>query len=181
MRYHNPIIPGFYPDPSICRVGPDFYFVTSSFEYFPGVPIFHSRDLVHWQQIGHCLTRPNQLPLEGCPASGGIWAPTIRYNDGVFYMITTNVTGGGHFFVTASDPAGEWSPWPVWVEGAGWDASLFFDEGKAYFQWYVYPLGIHQTEIDLATGKHLTAPRIVWNGSGGRSPEGSLAGRPTPL
>ncbi|HEU0292844.1 MAG TPA: glycoside hydrolase family 43 protein [Anaerolineales bacterium] len=171
MRYHNPIIPGFHPDPSICRVGGDFYLVTSSFEYFPGVPIFHSRDLVHWQQIGHCLTRPSQLPLDGCRASGGIWAPTLRYNDAVFCMTTTNVTGGGHFFVTAADPAGEWSE-PIWVEGAGFDASLFFDEGRAYFQWYVYPVGIHQTEIDLATGKHLTASRVLWNGSGGRSPEG---------
>jgi alpha-N-arabinofuranosidase len=171
MRYHNPIIPGFHPDPSICRVGQDFYLVTSSFEYFPGVPIFHSRDLINWRQIGHCLTRPSQLPLDGCRASGGIWAPTIRYDDGVFYMTTTNVTGGGHFFVSTADPAGEWSE-PVWVQGAGFDASLFFDQGKAYFQWYVYPLGIHQTEIDPVTGKQLTAPRIVWEGSGGRSPEG---------
>ena len=76
MRYNNPIIPGFHPDPSICRVGEDYFLVTSSFEYFPGVPVFHSRDLVHWQQIGHCLTRPNQLPLEGARSSGGIYAPT---------------------------------------------------------------------------------------------------------
>ena len=171
MRYRNPIIPGFHPDPSICRVGQDFYLVTSSFEYFPGVPISHSRDLINWRQIGHCLTRLSQLPLDGCRASGGIWAPTIRHDNGIFYMTTANVTGGGHFFVTATDPAGEWSE-PVWVEGAGFDASLFFDHGKAYFQWYVYPLGIHQTEIDLVTGKHLTTPRIVWEGSGGRSPEG---------
>ncbi len=172
MKYRNPIIPGFHPDPSICRVGDDFYLVSSSFEYFPGVPIFQSRDLIHWKQIGHCLTRPSQLPLDGCWASGGIWAPTIRHHNGTFYMTTTNVTGGGHFFITATDPAGEWSE-PVWVDGKGFDASLFFDEdGKAYFQWYVYPLGIHQTEIDLASGKHLTTPRIVWEGSGGRSPEG---------
>lgn len=172
MRYHNPILPGFYPDPSICRVGDDFYLTTSSFEYFPGVPIFHSRDLVNWRQIGHCLTRASQLPLDGCGPSGGIWAPTIRYHQGLFYMTTTNVTGGGHFYVTATDPAGEWSE-PVWVEGKGFDASLFFDEdGKAYFQWYVYPLGIHQTEIDMTTGKHLNEPRVVWKGTGGRSPEG---------
>lgn len=172
MRYANPILPGFYPDPSICRVGDDFYLVTSSFEYFPGVPIFHSRDLINWNQIGHCLTRASQLPLEGCWASGGIWAPTLRYHNGSFYMITTNTTGGGHFFVTAPDPAGDWTE-PIWVDGKGFDASLFFDDdGKAYFQWYVYPLGIHQTEIDIYTGKHLTEPKIIWSGTGARSPEG---------
>ncbi len=172
MHYQNPILPGFYPDPSICRVGDDFYLVTSSFEYFPGVPIFHSRDLVNWRQIGHCLTRASQLPLEGCWASGGIWAPTIRHHNGLFYMAITNTTGGGHFCVTAQDPAGEWSE-PIWVEGKGFDASLFFDDdGKAYFQWYVYPLGIHQTEIDIATGRHLTEPKVIWNGTGARSPEG---------
>src|SRR5450759_3730595 len=82
--YQNPIIRGFHPDPSICRVGDDFYLVTSSFEFFPGVPIFHSKDLVHWEQIGHCLTRESQLPLTRIPASGGIYAPTIRYNNGIF-------------------------------------------------------------------------------------------------
>src|SRR5690606_40722916 len=82
--YRNPVLPGFYPDPSVCRVGEDYYLVTSSFEYFPGVPLFHSRDLVHWTQIGHCLTRPSQLPLAGAAASGGIFAPTIRHHAGVF-------------------------------------------------------------------------------------------------
>jgi xylan 1,4-beta-xylosidase len=172
MFYTNPILPGFYPDPSICRVGRDYYLVTSSFEYFPGVLVFHSCDLVHWRQIGHCLTRKSQLPLDGCPASGGIWAPTIRYHQGTFYMTTTNTSGGGHFYVTAQNPASEWSE-PVWVAGGGWDASLFFDDdGKVYFQWYVYPDGIFQAEIDITTGKHHTAPRVVWQGTGGRSPEG---------
>ena len=72
MRYQNPVIPGFHPDPSVCRVGEDYYLVTSSFEFFPGVPIFHSRDLVHWRQLGHVLTRPSQLPLEKCGASAGM-------------------------------------------------------------------------------------------------------------
>ena len=76
MNYTNPIIPGFHPDPSVCRVGEDYYIVTSSFEFFPGVPIFHSRDLVNWRQIGHCLTRASQLPLQGQHASAGIYAPT---------------------------------------------------------------------------------------------------------
>ncbi len=172
MQYHNPVIPGYYPDPSICCVGDDFYLVTSSFEYFPGVPIFQSRDLVNWRQIGHCLTRASQLPLEGCHPSGGIWAPTLRYHNGTFYMATTNTTGGGHFYIYTNDPAGEWSE-PVWVAGAGWDASLFFDDdGTVYFQWYEYPAGIFQAEIEIQTGKFLSEPYITWNGTGARSPEG---------
>ena len=103
---HNPILPGFYPDPSICAVGRDFYLVNSTFAYFPGVPIFHSRDLAHWRQIGNVLTRPSQLPLDGCRHSRGIYAPTLRYHDGTFYLITTNISGGGNFIVTAQDPAG---------------------------------------------------------------------------
>ena len=105
-NFNNPVLPGFYPDPSLCKVGDDFYLVNSSFEYFPGVPVHHSKDLVHWKLIGYCLTRESQLPLENMRASGGIYAPTIRYHDGTFYMITTNVDGGGNFYVTARDPAG---------------------------------------------------------------------------
>jgi hypothetical protein len=80
--FENPVLSGFYPDPSICRVGDDYYLVNSSFEYFPGVPIFHSRDLVHWRQIGHVLDRPSQLPLDGVRPSGGLYAPTIRFSRG---------------------------------------------------------------------------------------------------
>jgi alpha-N-arabinofuranosidase len=93
--FRNPVLPGFYPDPSVCRVGADHYLVTSSFEYFPGVPLFHSRDLVHWRQLGHCLTRPSQLSLAGAAASAGIWAPTLRYHDGVFYLVTTTCPRAG--------------------------------------------------------------------------------------
>ncbi len=174
MKFKNPIIPGYYPDPSICRVGSDYFLVTSSFEYFPGVPIFHGRDLVNWQQIGYCLTRPSQLPLDGCSASGGVWAPTLRFHDGTFYMTSTNTTGGGHFYVTAINPAGRWSE-PIWVAGGGFDSSFFFDEdGVVYFQWFEYEqsAGIYQTEIDIATGVHLTEPKVIWDGTGGRSPEG---------
>jgi len=137
-NYHNPIIPGFHPDPSICRVGDDFYLATSSFEYFPGVPIFHSRDLAHWEQIGHVLTRPSQLSLDGVRASGGIFAPTLRYHNGVFYMITTLIGTGketaGNFYVTATDPRGPWSD-PIRLSNApGIDPSLFFDDdGKVYY------------------------------------------------
>ena len=108
MRYENPIIPGFHPDPSICRVGDDFYLVTSSFEYFPGVPVYHSRDLVNWELISYCLTTPSQLPLGHCLSSSGIYAPTLRYHDGLFYMITTNFASKGAFYVTARDPRGPW-------------------------------------------------------------------------
>ena len=93
----NPILSGFYPDPSICRVGEDFYLVNSSFAYFPGVPVFHSKDLAHWEQIGNILEREEQLPLTGCEISRGIFAPTIRYHEGTWYMITTNVDNGGNF------------------------------------------------------------------------------------
>lgn len=129
----NPILPGFYPDPSICRVREDFYLVTSSFSYFPGVPVFHSRDLVHWEQIGHCLTRPSQLPLDWQYVSGGIYAPTIRHHDGRFYMVTTNVSHGGNFYVTADDPAGAWSE-PHYIRNApGIDPTIFWDDdGSAY-------------------------------------------------
>jgi len=89
----NPIIRGFNPDPSVCRVGEDYYLVTSTFEFFPGVPIYHSRDLASWRLIGHVLTRNEQLNLTGIRASGGVYAPTLRYHDGLFYMITTLVDG----------------------------------------------------------------------------------------
>ena len=89
MKYKNPIIPGFNPDPSICRVGEDFYLVTSTFEFFPGVPIYHSKNLINWELIGHCLTRDTQLPLQGAIVSKGIYAPTLRYHDGTFFMVTT--------------------------------------------------------------------------------------------
>jgi xylan 1,4-beta-xylosidase len=135
--YYNPILPGFYPDPSICRVGEDYYMVNSTFEYFPGLPIFHSRDLVHWQQIGHVLDRPSQLPLDGVRPSGGLYAPTIRFHDGMFYVINTLVAGtkeSGNFIVTATDPAGPWSE-PYWLKDApGIDPSLLFDDdGRVWY------------------------------------------------
>ena len=116
--YENPIIPGFHPDPSVIRVGEEFYLVTSSFQFFPGVPVFQSRDLVHWKQIGHVLTKPSQLPLDGVRPSQGIYAPTIRHHAGTFYMITTDVSGGGNFYVTATNPAGPWSE-RILRQGAG--------------------------------------------------------------
>jgi len=133
----NPILRGFYPDPSICRVGRDYYMVNSTFAYVPGVPVFHSRDLVEWQQIGNVLERREQLVLDGASMSRGIYAPTIRYHKGIFYMITTNVSYGGNFYVTASDPAGPWSD-PVYLKApegvdAGIDPSLYFEGDKCYY------------------------------------------------
>jgi len=168
--YNNPVIPGFYPDPSICRAGEDYYLVTSTFEYFPGVPLFHSRDLIHWKQIGHCLTRKSQLPLDKVGSSGGVFAPTIRYHNERFYMITTNINARMHFYVWADDPHGEWSD-PIWIDCSGIDPSLFFDDdGKVYFSW-TQKSAIYQAEIDIETGKLLTEERLIWTGTGGRYPE----------
>lgn len=168
--YKNPIIPGFNPDPSICRVGHDFYLVTSSFEYFPGLPIYHSKDLVNWQQIGHCLTRDSQLPLDKAPASTGLFAPSLRYHDGLFYVICTNVSGRGNFFCTTTDPTGAWSE-PIWVDIKSIDPDIFWDEdGKSYFVTQG-DAGIRVTEVDLNTGKVLSPEHLVWGGIGGRFPE----------
>jgi len=174
MKFRNPVIPGFYPDPSVCRVGEDYYLVTSSFAYCPGVPIWHSRDLVHWRQIGYCLTRESQLLLHKSAISGGIYAPTIRYHNGRFYMVTTNVDAGGHFYVWTEDPAGEWSD-PIYVDQPGIDPSLFFDDdGKVYFTSTnsLLSTGIYQCEIDIETGRKLTESRLIWEGTGGAFPEG---------
>jgi alpha-N-arabinofuranosidase len=132
---YNPILPGWYSDPSICTNGEgDYFLVTSSFSYFPGVPIFHSRDLVNWKQIGHVLNRPSQLVnLDRQGISGGIFAPDIKYNPAnrTYYMITTNV-GAGNFVVKTEDPFGEWSDPIMLPQVQGIDPSLFFDDdGKA--------------------------------------------------
>src|SRR5262249_8858765 len=113
-EHRNPILPGFHADPSIVRAGGDYYLVTSRLEYFPGLPVYRSRDLVSWKQVGNALTRTSQLRLAGQKSSKGIFAPTIRYHDGTFYMVTTNIENGGSFYVTTKDPAGEWSD-PIFV------------------------------------------------------------------
>ena len=132
-EYINPINAGFYPDPSITRAGDDYYMVHSSFTYYPGIPIFHSTDLVNWEQIGHVLDRPSQLPVDGLRTSRGVFAPTIEYHDSTFYVINTLVDSGGNFIVTTEDPAGDWSD-PMWLNGVGGiDPSLFFDDdGTTY-------------------------------------------------
>ncbi|UGQ47588.1 glycoside hydrolase family 43 protein [Massilia endophytica] len=176
VSYRNPVVSGFNPDPSICRVGKDYYLATSSFEYFPGVPIYHSRDLVHWRQIGHALTRESQLPLKGQRASRGIFAPTLRCHEGNFYLITTNIENGGNFYVHTKDPAGEWSE-PVWLKESvfGMDPSLLFDDdGKVYYTRHGGGEhgGVYQAEIDMKTGKLASEARLVWPGTGGVWPEG---------
>ena len=172
---HNPILKGFYPDPSVCRVGDDFYIVCSSFVYAPGVPIFHSKDLAHWEQIGHVLHNESQLPVSG-EISRGIFAPTIREHNGTFYMITTNVSHGGNFIVTAKDPAGPWSePYYLGEDAPGIDPSLFFDDnGKCY---YVgtrpNPEGVRYNgdweiwvqELDLNTMKLTGESMAIWKGA----------------
>lgn len=130
--YQNPILTGFYPDPSVCRVGDDFYLINSTFAYFPGIPIFHSRDLVNWRLLGHVISRPEQLSYKGLGVSRGIFAPAITHHDGVFYVVCTMVDGRGNFVITATDPAGPWSE-PTWFEFEGIDPSLFFDDdGRAW-------------------------------------------------
>lgn len=133
-QYLNPILAGFYPDPSFCRVGGKFYLVNSSFSFFPGVPIFESEDLVNWQQIGHVLDRPSQLPLDGQGVSRGIFAPDIKYNpkNKTYYMITTSMRMG-NFFVKTQDPHQGWSDPIRLPQIDGIDPSFFFDkDGKAY-------------------------------------------------
>ncbi|HEY5038618.1 MAG TPA: family 43 glycosylhydrolase, partial [bacterium] len=163
--FHNPILPGFHPDPSLCRVEDDFYLVNSTFEYFPGLPIYHSRDLVHWKLIGNALDRPSQLPLKGATDTGGLYAPTIRYWKGLFYLTCDNVSGGGNFIVTAKDPAGPWSE-PLWMNDFAMDGSMFFDDdGKAYYTRHEggEKGGVAQAEFDPATGKLTTAMKVIYN------------------
>lgn len=171
----NPIMPGFYPDPSICAVGGDYYLINSTFSYFPGLPILHSKDLAHWEQAGNAMHRHSQLPLEGGGHSQGLFAPVIRYYNGTYYVICTNVTHGGNYIVTAKNPAGPWSE-PYYIEGAdGIDPSLFFDEdGTCYYigthpnkegckyngDWYIWI-----QELDVHTMKLTGERQDVWNGA----------------
>ena len=167
--YQNPVISGMHPDPSVCRVGDDFYLVNSSFQFFPGVPIYHSKDLVNWEQIGNVLNRPSQLYLKDAASWAGIYAPTIRYHEGTFYMITTNCSDKGNFIVHTTDPAGEWSD-PIWLKQGGIDPSLYFEDGKCYL--VSNPADcIYLSEIDPKTGEQLSESKALWTGTGGRYPE----------
>ncbi|MHB9028205.1 MAG: family 43 glycosylhydrolase [Candidatus Latescibacterota bacterium] len=178
--YRNPILPGFHPDPSVTKVGNEYFLVTSSFQWFPGIPIFRSGDLVHWKPAGYALTRRSQLDLDGIPDSLGVWAPDIQYFDGIFYIAYTDMR---HYnkrdrrdklienkLITATDPAGPWSD-PATVNGSGIDPSLFRDDdGRFYWINQVYgpdtfSMGIACQEIDPQTGALLGEARVLWPGT----------------
>jgi xylan 1,4-beta-xylosidase len=144
---HNPVLPGFHPDPSFVRVGDDYYLATSTFEWFPGVPIHHSRDLKNWRLIGHALTETRVLDLRGVPDSSGIWAPSLSFENDTFYLVYTIVRQFGfrrpfkdhhNYLVTSKDILGPWSD-PIYLNASGFDASLFHDDdGRKYvtqIQW----------------------------------------------
>ena len=168
--YRNPVLAGFYSDPSVTRAGNRFYLVSSTFSYFPGIPVLESTDLVHWKKIGDVITRRSQLDFDGLGISRGVFAPDIEFHDGTFYVFNTAVDNGGNYFVTAKNPAGPWSD-PVWVKDLdGIDPSLFFDDdGKVYVlnngppeetPRYSGHRAIWIQEFQLATGK-LVGPRKV--------------------
>jgi xylan 1,4-beta-xylosidase len=173
-HFRNPILAGFFPDPSICRVGDDYYLVNSTFAYYPGLPIFHSRDLVNWTLIGHAINRPGQLDYRGAGVTRGLFAPALQYHDGMFYLVCTMIDGRGNFVVTATNPAGPWSD-PVWLDFPGIDPSLFFDgDGRA---WLVHngdapdnkPLyaghrAVWLREFDPVAKRVTGEPRLLING-----------------
>lgn len=132
-QYANPVLSGLYPDPSVVRVGHDYYLVNSTFAWFPGIPVWHSRDLVNWAQIGNAIDRPRQLNFDKMTMWQGVYAPDISWHDGTFYILNTCVGCGGNFVITAKNPAGPWSD-PVWLPDVdGIDTSLFFDhDGSAW-------------------------------------------------
>ncbi|MFT3782822.1 MAG: family 43 glycosylhydrolase [Nibricoccus sp.] len=173
-HYRNPILAGYYPDPSICRIGTDYYLVNSSFSHFPGLPIFHSTDLVNWQQLGHVIDRPSQLKYTGLTVNQGLYAPTIRYHQGVYYVICTMIGSGGNFLVTATNPAGPWSD-PIWLHFDGIDPSIFFDnDGRAWIvnngnppddkPLYQGHRAIWIQEFDVAARKLIGPRSIIING-----------------
>ncbi len=167
--FSNPILSGYHPDPSLCRVGEYYYMVNSSFEWWPAIPIHRSRDLVSWELIGYGVTDPEKLTLkDGLRSNGGIYAVTIRHHEGLFYIITTDIDGIGNFYITATDPAGEWSA-PIELNSPGIDPSLFWDDdGKCYYvghgrlhepaDW-PQQQGAWAQELDTKAGK-LVGPRV---------------------
>ncbi|KAJ5595653.1 hypothetical protein N7450_002111 [Penicillium hetheringtonii] len=190
MGFINPIVPGFNPDPSIIRVGEDFFLVTSTFEYFPGVPIYHSRDLIKWSLIGHALTRSSQLQIHTPEPGGGIWASTIRYHNGVFYVVTASfqryrpqqddrVWPQG-FYVKTTNIWDDrtWSD-PVYFDQVGFDQDLFWDEDGTVYLSSTYrkliptpgaklkDFAIHICTVDLETGHSTSEPKLIRESSSG--------------
>ena len=182
MTFPNPLIPGFSPDPSVVLADGVYYLVTSTFEYLPGIPVYRSTDLVTWTHIGNVATRPEQAGVDDVTTGGGVWAPTIRYRDGVFYVIVTiAMIPRGCVVFTTTDPAGPWSD-GITIEGVdGIDPDLAWDEdGTAYVTFSGLStngeqtgqhLGIQQVRVDLAAGKALEMPRSLWSGTGLKFPE----------
>ncbi len=171
-QYRNPVLPGFHPDPSIVNVGDDFYAVTSTFSWFPGLPVFHSRDLVHWQQVGNAIDRPGQVDFAGLGTNRGLFAPAITHDGSRFWIANTCIDCGGNFIITADDPAGPWSD-PQWLDFGGIDPSLYFEDGRAWIVYNDAPPGdplyeghraLWLQELDLATMQMIPRRTLLVNG-----------------
>ncbi|MGY1815678.1 family 43 glycosylhydrolase [Blastococcus sp. SYSU D00820] len=178
MSPRRPVVPGFHPDPSVVRVGDTYWMVHSSFEYAPGVPLYRSADLLSWEQVGSVLARPSQLDVSAAPGSGGITAPTLRWHDGRFWLVTTNLADGGwQVLVTAEDPLGAWSEPVRMPDVRGIDPDLAWDDDGTLLVSYAGfgaggPAGLVQQAVDPVTGAALTGRRPLWQGTGGKFPEG---------
>ncbi|BDZ63933.1 glycoside hydrolase family 43 protein [Agromyces mangrovi Wang et al. 2018] len=187
---HNPLLNGFHPDPSVVRVGDEWFLATSSFEYLPGIPIHRSTDFETWELVGHVATRPGQLGVETVPTGGGAWAPTIRHHDGRFHLVITDAMGRGMLHFTADDAAGPWSDGDLirTEDGAGgvsgidpdiaWDAdgTCYVTFSGLQFDGAMDPnapthLGIQQVRVDLDAHRALEEPRSLWSGTGLMFPE----------
>lgn len=174
MVLQNPILPGFYPDPAICKVGSDYYLVNSTFVYFPGIPVMHSKDLKNWKQISSVIERPSQMDFMGERVSRGLFAPAISHHNGTFYVTCTDIDNGGNFVVTAKSASGPWSD-PVYLKKVrGIDPSLFFENDRVFI---IYnseapdnkPLyDGHRTvkiyELDINTLQEIGSEKILVNG-----------------
>ncbi|MDP3177751.1 MAG: glycoside hydrolase family 43 protein, partial [Spirochaetaceae bacterium] len=174
MRYANPILPGFHPDPSVCRVGDWFYMVTSTFQFFPGIPVRRSRDLCDWEIVGFGIDRFSGIDLRRAGPSRGLFAPTIRHDGRGFFITCTEVDGLGNFFLRADEAEGPWSD-PIPLAVGGIDPSLFFEGETAYLCSNGSAEdgdGISLCVIDRESGAVLDGPRRICPGSGGRWPEG---------
>ncbi|RYV50790.1 glycoside hydrolase family 43 protein [Pengzhenrongella frigida] len=177
----NPAVCGFHPDPSVVRVGDDYYLACSSFEYFPGIPLFHSTDAEHWTPIGHVVTRPGQIAVEHVPTGGGVWAPTIRHHDGLFWITVTDAMGRGALIFTAERAEGPWSDGLAMQGAPGIDHDIAWDaDGACYVTFSGLNLegedigrhlGIQQVRMDTTTGLALEEPRSLWSGTGLKFPE----------